>query len=515
MTSERVLIFDTTLRDGEQSPGYSMNTREKVELARQLARLGVDVIEAGFPIASEDDFEAVRAVAQAVRGGPIIAGLARARDQDIDRAWEALQHAERPRLHTFLATSEIHITYKLRSTQAEVLAAVGAAVKRAKRYTEDVEFSPEDAHRTDPDYLCRVVETAIAAGATTINIPDTVGYGLPWEFGERIRGLRERVPGIERVTLSAHCHDDLGLAVANSLEALRAGARQVECTINGIGERAGNASLEELVMALRTRKDLLGLEVGIRTEELYRTSKLLQSITGIGVQPNKAIVGANAFAHEAGIHQHGVLQQPLTYEIMTPESVGVPQSRLVLGKHSGRHALRKRLQDLGIDLPEDDLNKAFLRFKALCDRKKEVFDDDLLAIVEDEVLAEAETYALAHLQFTSGTSLVPTATVRLTRGETTQQASGWGDGPVDAAYKAIDQLTRVPAVLTEYSIRALTPGTDALGEVSVAIEVAGQRYSGRGSATDVIEASVRAYLHALNKAVARGGRGPRATTERV
>src|SRR5574341_696484 len=490
---DRILIFDTTLRDGEQSPGYSMNTREKVEMARQLARLGVDILEGGFPIASEDDFEAVKAIAQAVRGGPVIAGLARARDVDIDRAWEALQHAERPRIHTFLATSEIHITYKLRSTQAEVLAAVEAAVKRAKRYTADVEFSPEDAHRTDPDYLCRVVETAIRAGATTINIPDTVGYGLPWEFGARIQGLRDRVPGIERVTLSAHCHDDLGLAVANSLEALRAGARQVECTINGIGERAGNASLEELVMALKTRKDLLGYEVGIRTEELYRTSRLLQSITGISVQPNKAIVGANAFAHEAGIPQHGVLQQPPTYEILTPASVGVPQSRLVLGKHSGRHAFRKRLQDLGIELPEDDLNKAFLRFKALCDRKKEVFDDDLLALVEDAVLAEAATYTLAHLQFTSGTSLVPTATVRLTTGDATQQESGWGDGPVDAAFKAIDQITKVPAVLKEYAIRAITPGTDALGEVTVGIEVAGQRYVGRGSATDVIEASVQAY----------------------
>ncbi|HYB73774.1 MAG TPA: 2-isopropylmalate synthase [Candidatus Sulfotelmatobacter sp.] len=512
---DRILFFDTTLRDGEQSPGYSMNTREKVEMARQLARLGVDVMEAGFPIASEDDFEAVKAVAQAVRGGPVIAGLARARDVDIDRAWEALQHADRPRIHTFLATSEIHIRYKLRSTQEEVLEAVVAAVKRAKRCTEDVEFSPEDAHRTDQDYLCRVVEAAIKAGATTINIPDTVGYGLPWEFGERIRGLMQRVPGIERVVVSAHCHDDLGLAVANSLEAIRAGARQVECTINGIGERAGNASLEEIVMALRTRRDLMGFEVGIRAEELYRTSKLLQSITGIGVQPNKAIVGVNAFAHEAGIHQHGVLQKPLTYEIMTPESVGVPRSRLVLGKHSGRHAFRKRLQELGIDLGEDDLNKAFVRFKGLCDRKKEIFDDDLLAIVEDEVLAEAETYALDHLQFTSGTNIVPTATVRLGMGDETHQESGWGDGPVEAAYKAIDQITKIPATLREYGIRAITPGKDALGEVTVGVEVDGQRFIGRGSATDVIEASVRAYLNAINKVVNHRGRAPKDTTEGV
>jgi len=505
----RIIFFDTTLRDGEQSPGYSMNTREKIEMARQLARLGVDILEAGFPIASEDDFEAVKAIAQAVRGGPVIAGLARARDVDIDRAWDALQHAERPRIHTFLATSEIHIKYKLQSTQAEVLEAVVAAVKRAKRYTGDVEFSPEDAHRTDQDYLCRVVEAAIKAGATTINIPDTVGYGLPWEFGERIRGLMHRVPGIEGVVVSAHCHDDLGLAVANSLEAIRAGARQVECTINGIGERAGNASLEEIVMALRTRKDLMGFESGIRAEEIYRTSKLLQSITGIGVQPNKAIVGANAFAHEAGIHQHGVLQKPLTYEIMTPESVGVSKSRLVLGKHSGRHAFRKRLQELGVDLGEDDLNKGFIRFKALCDRKKEIFDEDLLAIVEDEVMAEAETYGLDHLQFTSGTNMVPTATVRLTTGNATQQESGWGDGPVDAAFKAIEQITKVPAVLKEYGIRAITPGTDALGEVTVAVEVDGNRFSGRGSATDVIEASVRAYLNAINKAVNHRGRAPK------
>ncbi|MBI2561218.1 MAG: 2-isopropylmalate synthase, partial [candidate division NC10 bacterium] len=441
---ERILIFDTTLRDGEQSPGYSMNTKEKLEMAKQLARLGVDVMEAGFPIASEDDFEAVKAIAQQIKGGPIIAGLCRAKDIDIDRAWEALKHAERPRIHTFIATSEVHIKYKLKSTPEEVLEATVAAVKRAKRYTADVEFSAEDAHRTDQDFLCRVVEAAIKAGATTINIPDTVGYGVPWEFGQRIRDLMSRVPNIDRVVVSAHCHDDLGLAVANSLEAVRAGARQVECTINGIGERAGNASLEEIVMGLRTRKDLLGYETGIKTEEIYRTSKLLQSVTGVSVQPNKAIVGANAFAHEAGIHQHGVLQKPLTYEIMTPESVGVPKSRLVLGKHSGRHGFKKRLEELGIELADDDLNKAFVRFKALCDRKKEVFDEDLLALVEEEVMAPAETYTLDHLQFTSGTNIVPTATVRLKMHDEVYQESGWGDGPVDAAYKAIDLITKIP-----------------------------------------------------------------------
>jgi len=512
--AERILIFDTTLRDGEQSPGYSMNTREKLEMAKQLARLGVDVLEAGFPIASEDDFEAVKAVAQQLRSGPVIAGLCRARDIDIDRAWEALKYAERPRIHTFIATSEIHIKYKLKSTQEEVLEATVAAVKRAKRCTEDVEFSAEDAHRTDQDFLCRVVEAAIKAGATTINIPDTVGYGLPWEFGQRIADLRARVPGIERVVLSAHCHDDLGLGVANSLEAIRAGARQIECTINGIGERAGNASLEEVVMALRTRRDLMKFETGIRTEEIYRTSKLLQSITGVSVQPNKAIVGANAFAHEAGIHQHGVLQTPLTYEIMTPESVGVPRSKLVLGKHSGRHAFKKRLEELGVELAEEDLNKAFVRFKALCDRKKEVFDEDLLTLVEEEVLTAAETYTLEHLQFTSGTNIVPTATVRLRMQEELFQESGWGDGPVDAAYKAIDLITKIPGKLLEYQLRAVTGGKDAMGEVTVTVEMDGQRVVGRGSSTDVIEASVRAYLHAINKVVARPGSG-KTVTEKV
>jgi 2-isopropylmalate synthase len=505
--TERILIFDTTLRDGEQSPGCSMNTKEKVELAKQLARLGVDVLEAGFPIASQDDFEAVRAIAQSLKGGPIIAGLARAKDTDIDRAWEAVRPAERPRIHTFIATSEIHIKYKLKSTPEEVLEAAVAAVKRAKGYTEDVEFSAEDAHRTNQDFLCRVVEAAVRAGATTINIPDTVGYGLPWEFGERIRDLMNRVPGMERVVMSAHCHDDLGLGVANSLEAIRAGARQIECTINGIGERAGNASLEELVMALRTRRDLMKFDTGIHTEEIYRTSKLLQSITGVKVQPNKAIVGANAFAHEAGIHQHGVLQDPLTYEIMTPESVGVPKSQLVLGKHSGRHAFKKRLQELGVELSEEDLNKAFGRFKDLCDRKKEIFDEDLLALVEDELLATSEGYTLEHLQFTSGTNIVPTATVRLKLQEELRQESGWGDGPVDAAYKAIDLITKIPGKLLEYQIRAITAGKDALGEVTTAVEIEGERVVGKGSSTDVIEASVRAYLNAINKVVARRGHG--------
>ena len=499
--SNRIMIFDTTLRDGEQAPGCSMNTREKLEMARQLARLKVDVIEAGFAIASEDDFEAVKTIAQNLKGGPIIASLCRTRDIDIDRAWEALQYADRSRIHIFIATSEIHITYKLKSTQEDVLQAAIAAVKHARRYTDDVEFSPEDAHRSEQDFLCKVVEEVIEAGATTINIPDTVGYGLPWEFGARIKNLFDRVPNIDKAVISCHCHNDLGLAVANSLEAVRNGARQVECTINGIGERAGNASLEEIVMALRTRKDLLDFETGINTEEIYRSSKLLTSIIGIPVQPNKAIVGANAFAHEAGVHQHGMLQKPLTYEIMTPESVGVPQSRLVLGKHSGRHAFKKRLEELGVILPEEAVNRAFTRFKIVADKKKEVFDDDLLAIVEEEALAAGETYTLEYLQFTSGINIVPTATVRLKRENDIFQESGWGDGPVDAAYKAIDQITKVQGRLADYSIRAITAGKDALGEVVLKLEVNGHTVIGRATSTDVIEASVRAYLNAINKIV--------------
>jgi 2-isopropylmalate synthase len=499
----RIVIFDTTLRDGEQSPGYSMNTREKLELARQLARLRVDVMEAGFPIASPDDFEAVKVVSQNIREGISIAGLCRTRDQDIDRAWEALQHAERPRIHTFIATSDIHMQYKLKMSREEVMEAAVRAVKRARGYTNDVEFSCEDACRTDLDFLCRMVEAAITAGATTINIPDTVGYAIPWEYGERIRNLMNRVPNIDTVVVSVHCHNDLGLAVSNSLEGVRYGARQIECTINGIGERAGNASLEEVVMAIRTRRDLLDAETGINTEEIYKTSKLLTTITGVPVQPNKAIVGANAFAHEAGIHQHGMLSHALTYEIMTPQSVGVPQSRLVLGKHSGRHALKKRLQDLGVDLNEEDLNRAFVRFKELCDKKKEVFDDDLLAIVEEQVLAIAETYVLDHLQFASGTGMIPTATIRLKKEDEIFQESGWGDGPVDATFKAIDQITGIHPRLKDYSLRAVTSGKDALGEVMVSLEVDGQTVIGRGTSTDVIEASAKAYLNAINRVIGR------------
>ncbi|MFQ5839540.1 MAG: 2-isopropylmalate synthase [Candidatus Methylomirabilales bacterium] len=499
----RIVIFDTTLRDGEQSPGYSMNTREKLEVARQLARLRVDVIEAGFPIASPDDFEAVKAVAEDLRQGIVVAGLARAKSPDIERAAEALKGAERPRIHTFIATSDIHMQHKLKMTREEVLEAAVAAVRLARRHTDDVEFSAEDACRTDQDFLCRVVEAAIRAGATTVNIPDTVGYAMPWEFGTRIKDLFHRVPNIDRVIISVHCHNDLGLAVANSLFGVQEGARQVECTINGIGERAGNAALEEIAMAIKTRRDLLGVETGIQAEEIYRTSKLLTTISGIPVQPNKAIVGANAFAHEAGIHQHGMMQSALTYEIMTPESVGVPQSRLVLGKHSGRHAFNKRLEDLGVQLPEEDLSRAFTRFKELCDKKKEVFDDDILAIVEEELVATADAFVLEHLQFTSGTNLVPTATIRLRKDNTIYQESGWGDGPVDATFKAIDQVTGFHPTLKDYMIRAVTSGKDAQGEVMVRIEVDGATVLGRGTSTDIVEASAKAYLNAVNRIASR------------
>ncbi len=495
----KIMIFDTTLRDGEQSPGCSMNTKEKIELARQLEKLRVDVIEAGFPIASEDDFEAVKLVSQKVRT-PVIAGLARARDIDIDRAWEALKEAARPRIHIFIATSDIHLEHKLKLTRKQVLEVISDAVGRAKRYTDDVEFSPEDAGRTDQDFLCKVVEVAIVAGATTVNIPDTVGYALPWEFEARISDLLHRVPNIDKAVISVHCHNDLGLAVANSLGAVKAGAGQVECTINGIGERAGNASLEEIVMAIRTRKDLFDEETNIKSEEIYKTSRLLSSITGIPVQPNKAVVGANAFAHEAGIHQDGVLKEKLTYEIMTPESVGLTQ-KLVLGKHSGRHAIRKRLFELGYELSEEDLNKAFIRFKALADKKKEVFDDDLIALVEDEFSSAPETFTLDYLQFTSGTGIVPTATIRLRKEDKVYQESGWGDGPVEAAYRAIDSITGIPGRLKEYSIRAVTGGKDALGEVIVTIEANSRTVAGRGASTDVIEASVRAYINAINKVI--------------
>jgi len=494
------VIFDTTLRDGEQSPGASMNLEEKLEVARQLARLGVDVIEAGFPITSQGDFDAVRLIATKV-AGPTIAGLCRTLPADIDRAAEALRPAKKARLHTFIATSDIHLEHKLRKSRDQVLEMAVAGVKRARNYTDDVEFSAEDAGRTDPDYLCQVVEAVIDAGATTVNIPDTVGYTVPHEFASLIRTLRERVPNINKCVLSVHCHNDLGLAVANSLAAVLAGAGQVECTINGIGERAGNAALEEVVMALNTRASLFQAETGINTREIYRTSRLVTDVTGIPVQPNKAVVGSNAFAHEAGIHQHGVMQERATYEIMAAESVGVAESRLVLGKHSGRHAFEKRLRELGFELSREDLDRAFARFKDLADKKKEVFDADLESIVADEVHAVPEEYSLEYMTVVAGLEGYPTATIRVRRGQSELVDAGLGVGTIDAVYKTIDKVVQVPHELVEYSVKSVTGGTDALAEVTVKIGAESRIYTGRGASLDVVEASAKAYLQAINKLV--------------
>ncbi len=496
--SDRVIIFDTTLRDGEQSPGASMNVEEKLKMARQLDALGVDVIEAGFPISSNEDFEAVRQTAQEVRR-PIIAALARATHQDIERAWEALADAAHPRIHTFIATSDIHLEYKLKKTREQVLQEARQAVRLAKSFTDDVEFSAEDATRTDLDYLCQIVQAVIEEGATTVNIPDTVGYTIPSEFTKIISTLRQRVPNIDRCQLSIHCHNDLGLAVANSVAAIQAGARQIECTINGIGERAGNASLEEIVMALRVRQDLLPYTTGIQTEQIFKASQLLSNITGIMVQPNKAIVGRNAFAHEAGIHQHGMLSNKLTYEIMTPESVGVRQSTLVLGKHSGRHALKKRFEEMGYDLSRVELDKAYKLFTKLADRKKEVFEEDLMVILQDGLRDIPETYSLRLVQALAGNHKPSTATVVLECGGATFVQSATGDGPVAAVYEAIDQITGVHGHVIDYTIHSVTRGRDAVGEVFVHVDFDGRTFTGKAASTDIVDASARAYLHAVNK----------------
>ena len=501
---DRVIIFDTTLRDGEQAPGFSMNTMEKLEMARQLARLNVDVIEAGFPISSDDDFEATRQVAQQVgtlEGAPSICGLSRVGLADIDRCWEAVKYARKPRIHTFVATSDIHLKYKLRKSRAEVMKAAVEAVRHARGYCDDVEFSPEDASRSDFDYMCDVLSAVIDAGASTINIPDTVGYAIPREWGERISRIREKVHGVDKAVISVHCHNDLGQAVANSLTALMNGARQIECTINGIGERAGNASLEEIVMALRTRRDFFGVETRVRSEEIFKSSRLLSHITGVHVQPNKAIVGENAFAHEAGIHQDGVLKEKTTYEIMRPEDIGRPHNKLVLGKHSGRAALSARLKEIGFDVAGSDLDRAFKAFKDLADRKKEVYDEDLMAIVTDEATQAEATYVLEYLHCISGTGVIPSATVKLKKDGESFQSSGVGDGPVDAVLAAIDAITGMKGRLQDYALRAATSGTDALGEVAMKVDFDGTVVSGKGSSTDVIEASARAYLSALNRAV--------------
>ena len=499
MSSELIRIFDTTLRDGEQSPGCSMNRQEKLTLARQLQRLGVDVIEAGFPIASEGDFAAVDAVAKEIRD-VIICGLARTSDADVDRAGLALEHANTPRIHIFIATSDIHLKHKLRMSREQVLAEVDRAVRRAKSMVDDVEFSAEDATRSDLDYLVQVFSTAIEAGATTLNVPDTVGYTTPDEYTRLIRDLRTRVPGADEAIFSVHCHNDLGLAVANSLAAIGAGARQVECTVNGIGERAGNTSLEEVVMSIRTRRDQFGgVDTGIDATEIYSSSRLLSSITGVPVQPNKAIVGENAFAHEAGIHQDGVLKAPITYEIMTPESIGRASNELVLGKHSGRHAFRERLDELGLDVQGDDFEKAFLRFKRLADAKKTIFNEDLEAIVADMVETEEDRFELGELSITCGTFGTPSATVEIKLDGQLSKCTSLGVGPVDAIFKGISELTETKSVLEKYQVHAVTAGLDALGEVSVTVSEEGRRVIGRGAHEDVLVASGKAYVHALNK----------------
>ncbi len=493
-----IRIFDTTLRDGEQSPGASMNVEEKVMIAKQLARLNVDIIEAGFAYSSPGDFEAIRRIAQEVEG-PTICSLARARPEDIDRAWEALKGAPKVRIHTFLSSSDIHLKYQFRISREEALKRAVEMVQRARGYVDDVEFSPMDASRSDPNYLYEVLEAVIEAGAGTINIPDTVGYATSQEFGLLIRGIRERVKNSSKAVISVHCHNDLGLAVANSLAAVVEGAGQVECTINGIGERAGNASLEEIAMGLRTRKDFFDADTGIRTEEISKTSRLVSKITGMVVQPNKAIVGANAFAHTSGIHQDGLLKEKSTYEIMKPESIGLVQSKLVMGKLSGRHAFRQRLEELGYRLSEEELNHAFERFKRLADQKKEMYEEDLEVIVSEEIAKIPERYVLKGLHTESGTHKVPTATVELEIGGRLAKQTGTGDGPVDAAYRTIAAITQTKSRLLTYVVKAITGGTDAQGEVSVRMEEGGRTVTGHGADTDIIVASARAYLNALNK----------------
>ena len=496
---DRVQIFDTTLRDGEQSPGATMNVEEKLAIARQLEHLGVDVIEAGFAASSEGDYESVCRVAATVTR-PIVLSLARTREQDVDRAVRAVERAKRPGIHIFIATSDIHLQHKLMMSRQEVLDAAVSAVTRARKHLDSIEFSAEDASRSEFDYLVQVFAAVIEAGATTINVPDTTGYAVPEEYGALFRRLRERVPGGERVIWSAHCHNDLGMAVANSLAAVQNGARQVECTVNGIGERAGNTAMEEVVMAIRTRADRFGVDTGIVTEQIYPTSRLLAQITGITVPLNKPIVGDNAFAHEAGIHQDGVLKHRLNYEIMRPETVGLDSNRIVLGKHSGRHAFVARLKELGLDTSEVDMNRVFERFKALADSKKNVYDEDLIALIAQEsVRGVRDRYQLLYLNVTSSSMAVPHATVKLSIDGAEVVGHGTGDGMVDACYKAISDLTGQHPQLERYVVKAITGGTDAQGEVSCLVSEEGQTVTGQGSHTDIIQASALAYVNALNK----------------
>lgn len=496
---DKVLIFDTTLRDGEQAPGASMNESEKLEVAFALERLGVDIIEAGFPVSSPGDFSSVQSVARAIKNATIC-GLARSVQKDIDAAYDAVKEANSGRIHVFVATSKIHMEHKLKKGQDAVLQMAVDAVKYAKSKIADVEFSPEDASRTEPEFLFRILEEVIKAGATTVNIPDTVGYTNPQEYGQLITDILNRVPNINKAVISVHCHDDLGLGVANSLAAIKNGARQVECTINGIGERAGNAAMEEIVMALKTRQDYFQVETNIQTREISRISRLVSKLTGFPVPPNKAIVGANAFAHESGIHQHGILNERLTYEIMKAEDVGLVGCGLVLGKHSGHHAFVASLKRLGVELTDEQSHTAFERFKQLADKKKDVFDEDLLAIVDDEFEAPAEPrWVLEDLKTVSGAKIDPEVTVSLRSCGEIMTAASSGDGPVDACYKAIDTLTGIPGTLMDYSIQSVTKGKDAMGEVTVRVMFNGKTVIAHGASTDIIVASAKAYIHALNK----------------
>ena len=499
----KIYIFDTTLRDGEQSPGASLNHREKMEVAHQLALLNVDIIEAGFPIASPGDFAAVKEISETIKG-PTIAGLARCIEKDISRCAEAVAPAEKPRIHVFLATSKIHRQFKLKKAQDEILKQAVASIKYAKSFVDDIEFSPEDASRTEPDFLAQMVEAAIDAGATTVNIPDTVGYSIPAEFGDVIKQLFDTVPNINDAIINVHCHNDLGLAVANSLAAVEAGARGIECTINGLGERAGNAALEEVVMAIRTRSDYFGdIYTDIKTERLYKTSRLVSQLTGINVQRNKAIVGANAFAHESGVHQDGMLKERSTYEIMRPQDVGIEDTELVLGKHSGRHAFQHHLAEMGINLNQDELARAYERFIVLADKKKQIYDDDLLMIAREEMVENSAVYTLESLHISAGTDTVPTATIRISKGDDIFQDAACGDGPVDAALKTIDRITGIQGILLDFSLQAVTMGKDAMGEVSVRVKFdSGEILSAKAASTDIVEAGARAYLSCVNRLAA-------------
>ena len=495
---ENVIIFDTTLRDGEQSPGSSMNAAEKLRLAKQLEKFGVDVIEAGFPAASTGDFDAVRLIAEKVRG-PAVAALARASKEDILCAWGAIKHAARPRIHTFIATSDIHLEHKLNLTREEVIERAVEAIRYAKDFTDDVEFSAEDGSRSDWDYLSRVFEAVIDAGATTVNLPDTVGYAMPDEFRRVVSYLRGHTPNIHKAVISVHCHNDLGLATANTLAGIQAGARQAEVTINGIGERAGNTSLEELVMGLYTRKDHLKLATNVNTREIHPTSRLVSLVTGIVIQPNKAVVGANAFAHEAGIHQDGVLKNPMTYEIMEAETVGLARNRLVMGKHSGRHAFKKKLEELGYDLKGEEVDGLFKKFKELADKRKEILDEDIEVLVAEEILRLPDIYELAYLNVVSGTVAVPTATVKLKIHGKEAQGAGFGVGPIDATFNTIAKMTGSRSKLLRFSVNAISGGMDAQGEVTVRLQENGLVALGRGADSDIITASARAFINGLNR----------------